>query len=278
MNGIEPPEGWLGKPWALHQASRRASGELLLFVDADVIYAPAAVSTLVARLERSGVEMLSLFPRFEMQTLGELTGLPMLAFTVFSVMPLWFSNRTKYALLALGGGPGNLVRRTAYVAAGGHEALHDAVIDDVALARLIRRSGGATECVRGEELVSLRMYHGTREVIEGFTKNAFASLGNRLTLSFLFLVLTITFHLAPYALALTGSRLGIATVVLISLTRLILFAAIGYPLWAALVLHPPMIVLWSWIMVRSAWFNGVRRQLRWRGRTYDAGRTRFGAD
>ena len=54
-------------------------------------------------------------------------------------------------------------------AAGGHEALKAAVVDDVALARLIRRSGGRSEIVRADDLVSVRMYHGLREVIDGFT-------------------------------------------------------------------------------------------------------------
>lgn len=276
--GADLPAGWMGKPWALHQASTLARGELLLFVDADVIYAPAAVAAAVRRIEQRDVAMLSLLPDFEMKTLGEHAILPMLALTAFSMLPIWLSNRTRIATIAIGGGPGNLVRRAAYDAAGGHQALRDAVIDDIALARLVRRAGFATEAVRADELVRVRMYHGLRESVEGFTKNAYAAFGNRLGVAVFLLVAMIVFHLGPFVMAATGDRLAIATVAVIVATRLLLFSAFRYPLWSALLMHPVMIVLWSWIVMRSIWFSGFRRQLRWRGRTYDTADTRFGAD
>jgi chlorobactene glucosyltransferase len=62
VNGEELPSGWLGKPWALHQGSRRARGELLLFVDADIHYAPSALGAAVAHLEATGAAMTCLLP------------------------------------------------------------------------------------------------------------------------------------------------------------------------------------------------------------------------
>src|SRR5438105_10174703 len=81
IDGEEPPIGWLGKPWALHQGSGLARGDLLLFVDADLIYAPAALRAAVAELEKSGVAMMALLPHFEMHGFGENVLMPMLAFT-----------------------------------------------------------------------------------------------------------------------------------------------------------------------------------------------------
>jgi glycosyltransferase involved in cell wall biosynthesis len=274
----EPPAGWLGKPWALHQGSLRASGELLLFVDADVIYEPEAVAAAVARLQERGVPMLSLFPRFVMRGFWEHILMPNLAFFAFTVLPLWLSNRTRVPVLAIGGGTGNLIRRADYDAIGGHEALQSSVVDDVALARLVRRSGRRSEIVRAEDLVSVRMYEGLREIVDGFTKNGFAVFGRSYLAMALVLVLGFVLHLLPFALALTGDVFAIATVAVIVLTRLILYAALGYRVDNALLGHPPMIAAWGVIMLRSAWYTGVRRQLLWRGRTYDARRTKFGAD
>src|SRR5687768_6416991 len=126
IHGEEPPAGWLGKPWALHQGSLRARGELLLFVDADVLYQPPAVASAMARFEESGAEMLSLFPRLGMKGFWEHIAMPNLAVFGFMVMDLWLANRSRHPMLAVGGGPGNLVRRETYDAAGGHEALKDA--------------------------------------------------------------------------------------------------------------------------------------------------------
>ncbi|MGZ5444362.1 MAG: glycosyltransferase [Thermoanaerobaculia bacterium] len=276
VDNEEPPPGWLGKPWALHQGSRHATGELLLFVDADVIYEPDAITSAVAHLETCDAALLSLFPRLEMHGFWEHVVMPNLAVFAFTFLPLWLANRTRIPLLAVGGGPGNLVRREDYDAMGGHESLRDAVVDDVALARLLRRGRRRTETVRAEDSITVRMYHGLGEIIRGFTKNAFAVFSYNYFVAASFLSLAIIFHLLPFALVLTGNLVALAAVAIILLTRVVLFASIGYRLDSALLGHPLMIGAWCWILLRSVWFTGIRRQLHWRGRTYDAGNTKFG--
>jgi glycosyltransferase involved in cell wall biosynthesis len=278
IDGVEPPAGWLGKPWALHQGSSVAHGELLLFVDADLIYAPQALAAAVAYLQARNVALLSLFPFLEMRGFGEYASMPMMPMVFHTFMPTWISNRTRFARLAIGGGTGNLVVREVYGVSGGHEALRDAVVDDIALARLVRRHGGRTEIARAEDLVSLRMYHGLSEVVNGFTKNTFSALGRNYIAGFLVVAGCVIFHILPYVLALTGDRVSIATIIIISLTRVILFRALRHRLDAAIFLHPVMAAIWTWIFVRSIWLTGIRRKLLWRGRTYDARETSFGAE
>jgi glycosyltransferase involved in cell wall biosynthesis len=278
VDNEEPPPGWLGKPWAMHQGSLRATGELLLFVDADVIYAPDAIAAAVAHFEERGdLGLLTLFPHFEVHGFWEHVSMPNLAVFAFTLAPLWLSNRTRIVLLGIGAGTGNLVRRDFYEAAGGHEPLRGAVIDDVGLARVIRSGGHRTEAVRAEQYVRVRMYHGLREIIDGFTKNSFAVVHYSYVLAAITLVLTAFLHLLPFALALTGEPRALLTIGLIALTRVILFTSFGYRLDNALFAHPLMIGVWSWILIRSIWLTGIRRRLHWRGRTYDAGDTKFGA-
>jgi chlorobactene glucosyltransferase len=277
IDGDEPPAGWLGKTWALHQGSLRADGELLLFVDADVIYAPGAIDAAVARQERTGSDLTALLPHFEMHGVGENAAMPMLPMFCYTFIPTWAINRTRSPALGLGGGTGNLVTRDPYVRGGGHEALKDAVVDDVALARLIRRAGGRTEAVAAFDLVSLRMYRGLAEIVDGFTKNSFTTFGRSYVISALTIAGTLLFHIMPYGFAVRGDVVSIAIVALITATRVILFRYLRYPLWSALLLHPVMAAIWGWIFVRSLWLTGVRRQVLWRGRTYDARQTQFGA-
>ncbi|HVS31792.1 MAG TPA: glycosyltransferase family 2 protein [Thermoanaerobaculia bacterium] len=277
ITGDEPPAGWLGKPWALHQGSLLARGQYLLFVDADIVYEPAAVAA--AMRETSNFDgMLSILPHIEMRGFWENVAMPMLALTAFTFLPAWLSNRTRYAILAFGGGTGNLISRRDYDAVGGHEALRDAVVDDVALARLMRRSGRRSFLIRAEDLVSVRMYRGGGEVVAGFTKNVFAVFGRSYVSVLLFILLGAAFHVYPYAAAVTGNAIAIATVAAITVTRLILFVALRYNILAAAAAHPLMVLMWAWIALRSMWKTGVRRQLAWRGRVYDASGTRFGAD
>jgi chlorobactene glucosyltransferase len=278
IDGDEPPSGWLGKPWALHQGRSRARGELLLFVDADILYQPDALAAAVDALQRRGADMITLLPDIRMHGFWENAVMPNLAMFAFTVVPAWLSNRTSLPILGVGGGTGNLVRAEGYDAAGGHEALKDAVIDDVALARLMRHAGSTTVALRADGLVSVRMYHGLREIVNGFTKNMFAVFGRNYAVTVVILILAPIINLLPFVLAFTGDRFAIASVALITLIRLIVFGVLRYPILAAIFLHPLMIAVWGWILIRSAWITGVRKQLSWRGRVYDARATRFGAD
>ena len=279
ISGEETPPGWLGKPWAMEQGSQAARGDLLLFVDADVHYAPATLRAAVAHIEREpSIAMLALLPHFEMHGFWENIAMPALAMFAFTLMPAWLSNRTRLVVLAVGAGTGNLVRRGAYERSGRHEALKDAVVDDVGLARLLRRNGEITEAVRADELISVRMYHGGGEILRGFTKNAFAVVNRSYLLAIPFVLLNSGIGLLPYALAFTGDPFAIGTVVLISVVRVVVFAAFRYPLLYAIFGHPLMGAFWLAIFFRSLWKTGIRRELEWRGRTYDASETRFGAD
>ena len=203
--------------------------------------------------------------------------MPTVPFTPF-LAPLWLGERFPVTVLAIGGGTGNLIRRVEYDAVNGHEALRDAVIDDVGLAHHVRRNGHKTTMARTERFISVRMYHGLGEIVRGFTKNIFAILGRSYVLAAGFGIGMLFFNLFPFVLALMGDRLATVVVGMILVTRLIFFRALRYPLWSALLMHPLMAMIWMWILLRSVWIVGIRRELIWRGRVYDPARTRFGAE
>lgn len=273
IHGSETPDGWLGKPWALDQGSRAARGEIVLLVDADIIYAPQALRAAVADIEKHDVAMVGLLPHIEMVGLAEHTGLTMLAIVAFMGVPLTLANRLKHPILGLGGGTGNLVRRKDLEEMGYFTPLRDKVIDDVGVAWQLRMRGKRTRAVRADELVSVRIYRGAGEIVRGFTKNMFAVVKRSYLVGFAMLGWMFVLHVLPFVLAVMGNWTGIATVVLIVLARLILFASLRYPLWAAVFLHPFTMVMWAYILLRSMWITGVRGKLEWRGRTYDAAKT-----
>jgi chlorobactene glucosyltransferase len=274
LQGEPTPEGWLGKPWALDQGSRRARGELLLFVDADIHYEPKAIASIIDAIEASGAAMIAVLPHLEMRTLGEQVAMMMLPYFAWAGLPLWLGNRWNAVGLAIGGGVGNLVRRTAYDAMGGHTALHNAVIDDIGLARQLRAHGLRTKHVITDDLISARMYHGLREVVSGFEKNLFAILGS--TWGALGMVVAIIWlHLLPFALAVAGHRVSIAIVAICTLVRLMIAIRGRYSLLNAVFLHVPMVLVWLYILLQSTWMTVVRREIHWRGRR-SAEWSRFG--
>ena len=274
ISGEETPPGWLGKPWALEQGSRRARGELLLFIDADIRYEPPAVASLVEALQQSGAAMLAALPHIEMRTLGEHAAMMMLPFTVYAFLPLWLSNRWNAVRLALGGGVGNLVRRADYDAIGGHSALHNAVIDDIGLAYQFRMHGRRTIAVVASDMISVRIYHGLREVVTGFEKNMFAFLETvpaALTLA----ILMVGLHILPFGLAAAGHPIAIASVAICTVVRLLIAIRGRYSIAGALFLHVPMAVIWLYILLQSTSMTIRRREIHWRGRR-SAQWSRFG--
>jgi chlorobactene glucosyltransferase len=283
ISGSGPPAGWLGKPHALHVGARAADGELLLFADADVRYDPRAIRDAVVVMEDRGLDLLAFFPRFENRGFWENVLLPFLAVTVF--LGFGFLVRFQRVPLAMGAGAGNLVRRRAYEALGGHAAIRQAVVDDVRLAAVAKRGGFRVAAFRAEDRVAVRMYRGFRQVWDGFTKNlAWVFTGPSGVVLFALTVLLLAVAMAPAAVllaAMVGApvpavdiRLAVTLFVSSILVRAILARALQAPLWPATT-HPIMAAVWAGLLGRSLFHRFVRKRLTWRGREYDARRARF---
>ena len=282
--GVEPPAGWLGKPHALAEGAGAARGELLLFADADVRYAPDTVSRAVAHAESEGLDFLCLLPRIEMRGFWENVLLPYLYVALFQ-SPAFAANWRRPRWIAVGGGAGNLVRRGVYERVGGHAALRDSVIDDVRLGFTVKAAGFRFGLVRAEDAVGVRMYRGFREVFDGFTKNAayiyqgaagvgFFALTAATLGSALFPPAALAAAVLGAPLAAAEARLAIAGTILALLSRLVLARALGDPLWPAFT-HPIMTGIWTGILSRSLFHRFVRRRLTWRGREFEARGARF---
>ncbi len=289
IEGEPPPEGWLGKPWALQQGASASDSELILFCDADVYYQPRALRIVVSCLIDRGVEGLSLLPRMEMRGFWEHVLMVQLPFTAFSHLPLFLSNVNQLPVLGVGGGPGNLLYRRTWELVGTHERLRSAVVDDIALMRLIRQEGGSTSVAIASDLVSVRMYHGFREVVRGFSKNVFHAMGGTIPRALGAIALVIALNVIPFLLVMQGvvsisggaelaplHWIALVACAAIVLARAILFRRLGYRLDNALLGHPLMTTVWLGVMLWSVWKVGIRRQLVWRGRGYDARSARFG--
>jgi chlorobactene glucosyltransferase len=284
LSGAEPPDGWLGKPHALHQGAAAAAGDVLLFADADVVYAPQAVSEAVRLLEAERLDFLSVFPAFEMRGFWENVLLPNIPISYFFGLG-FLANADRHRWMAAGGGAGNLVRRAAYASAGGHAGIRGSVIDDIRLAMAVKRAGFRCRMALADDRVRVRMYRGFREIWNGFTKNvAFVFAGGFGVVFLLGTALTWVASLAPVAALLAWAlgapippgdvRLAAAGLLLVVVLRALLAALLAYPLWTAWT-QPLMTAVWGGLIARSLYWRFVRRELRWRERRYDAQRAKF---
>jgi chlorobactene glucosyltransferase len=200
--------------------------------------------------------------------------------------PAFLMNIDRVPSFAAGGGAGNLVRRSAYEAIGGHEKLRASIVDDVNLAMTVKRAGHRHRGIRAEDSVAVRMYRGFREVFDGFTKNtAFVFQGGKtlLVLAIAIVASGLAALLPPVVLAAAafGAAIpridvllaGAATLLAIAM-RVVVARAVGDPLWPAPT-HAFMAAIWTGIIARSLFRRFVLRRVVWRGRRYDAADARF---
>lgn len=140
VSGEAPPVGWSGKLWAIAQGLERAGDELVLLTDADIEHDRRHLATLAAQLERSGCDMVSEMVTLSCASLAERALVPAFVYFFQLLYPFAWVNDPLRATAAAAGGT-ILVRRAALERIGGITALRDALIDDVALARLVKRGG-----------------------------------------------------------------------------------------------------------------------------------------
>jgi chlorobactene glucosyltransferase len=284
LSGAPLPEGWTGKNWACHQLSEAATGEWLLFTDADTVHSPGALSAAVCMANAGRADLFSAWPRLVTVTLGEKMIIPVLhviALAWFPIALLQFL-QTRPALAARiprrilrgwGGANGQFVlfRRDAYERIGGHAAIRYHIVEDVALGREI--AGRIPDGMRllncdASRLVDCRMYHSFREVCDGFTKNARAAFEGNLGAWYAVGALQFTAFFLPFVLVFLPSqfRLAAIEVALIYLIRIILVLRMRTS-WVGCLLHPIGQFLAMSIAIRS-WISTAGSGVQWKGRTY----------
>jgi glycosyltransferase involved in cell wall biosynthesis len=168
------PAGWLGKTHAMWMGAQQATGEWLLFTDADIHFRPDTLRRTMTAVEATEADHFVLLPHLRTGTKGERA---MYAFFqlmfVFAHRP-WKVHDPK-TRDSIGIGAFNLIRRSAYESLGTYAALKMAVVDDMMLGEVVKRRGFRQRCAYGHELIWLHWAHGARGVIRNFTKNFFAA-------------------------------------------------------------------------------------------------------
>lgn len=281
--GADLPEGWLGKPWACHQGSLVARGELLLFTDADTTHGPPLLGRAVAGMDEEGADLLTIVGRQLMETFWERLVQPQ----IFLVMLFRFPNFEKSVRNgrwrdAIANGQFLLYRREVYDALGGHEAVRDEVVEDLALAQITKREGRRLRMRSAEADFATRMYRSLGELVAGWSKN--------LVLGGLQSVPALLRPIVAPASLLAGTGLWLAPPFALLVASLGWASGIGGPvfLWAVVVcavsaltfalftskmgapaayglLYPLGAAVGTYIFLRS-WIRG--RNVEWKGRRY----------
>jgi chlorobactene glucosyltransferase len=176
FEGKNRPPGWLGKPWALYQLTQGARADWFLFVDADIVLHPRALSQAMDKARHYQADLFSFGVNVELESFWQrVVGISTAIITAAVVPVVHVNDPRKSAAFAAGGFM--LFRRDAYFAIGGHEAVKDEMIEDVVLARRVKAHALRLILLSAPELAKTHYYGTLRDIWRAARKSAHAFSG-----------------------------------------------------------------------------------------------------
>ncbi len=278
LHGQPLPDGWLGKNWACQQMAAVAQGDILVFTDADVRWEPTALSAIIAEMQDTEADLLTVWPTQITQTWGERLVVPLMAFAIVGYLPLPLVHHSPFTAFAAANGQCLAFRRTAYDNIGGHRAVHDNIVEDVALAQRIKAAGLRLRMADGAGEILCRMYSSWTDVRDGFAKNILAGHGNSIVL----LSLSTLFHWALFILPWLwllldqSNRLWAAALIAIGFGVRSLSATTTRQRGLDSLLMPVSVLLMSRIALQAVWWRYRYGGPRWKNRTINQPETAHG--
>ena len=270
LHVTELPERWLGKVYAMWRAAEQATGDWLLFTDADVVFRADVLRRAVAYGERERADHVVLFPTMIMKTIGERM---MMAFFgaqfVFAHRP-WKVSDPK-SRDSIGVGAFNMVRRSVYEKIGSHATLRMAVLDDMKLGELVRQNGFRQRCAFGPGLLRLRWVVGATGMVRNLTKNFFAILHFSIWFAIVAICGVLLINAGPFVGVCIAHGWGRAGYLASLLAIFIMYTQMSRrsefsPLY--FFLHPAAAAVFAFAMIRSTVITLERGGIEWRGTFY----------
>lgn len=283
-SGKEKADDWLGKPWACHQLSKKCDGDIILFLDADTELKPNMLQKVTDTFEHYQLDMFTVWPKQKMKTFWEQTIIPMVYYSLLTVLPSiyvyrdprWMPNffrkkfRDKFAAAC-----GQCIgfKKDVYHSIGGHESVSNKIVEDVKLAKIVKKNGYVLRMFHGIGSISCRMYRDKKEIFEGFRKNFLAGFNYSIPLFIIsgilhlivFVLPFIAFFISFFTLNPAIFFLSVASISLILIQRLIL--SIWFEQNPAYSFTHPIGVLWfQYLAIVKIWDHLSGKTISWKGR------------
>lgn len=271
LQGKKLPSGWAGKVHACHQLSQSATGDYLLFIDADVRLHPHTIETSLSLLKKRKASLLSGFPKFPVTLFFEKLIVPLQHFVILFHLPLLFANFTKWPPSSAAHGAFMLFKSEDYRAIGGHASIKGSLVDDVDLAKTMKRARYKVVLANVTKYVSCYMYSTNKEVWNGFTKNLFPGLGRSIFLvAFLSLFYT-GFYIAPLFFFIYGiftdQLLWLLPYFITVIQKAYVDLLTGQKVYLAFTM--PLSALGLVVLVNASMWKALKKKgYEWKGRSY----------
>lgn len=261
--GEKLPVDWLGKNFACHQLAQKASGEIFLFIDADVELSPEAIRKAVAFFQQKKLALLSVFPQQKMQSLAEWTTVPVMNWILQSLLPMILVQKTSLSSLSAANGQFMLFDAKEYQKFRWHERVKNENVEDIRIARLVKTSGLKMAVLLGNREVFCRMYSRFDEAVVGFSRNIHEYFGGSRAVMFLFWLIVC---FGPFIVFLAGEKWFFSLFVpLVLVNRMAVAWAGRQNVFASAVLHPLQMLGFTAIVFTNV-SRRMKKETEWKGR------------
>jgi len=178
IQGFSLPKGWLGKNHACDALSKRAQGNYLLFLDADVILYDDLIEDVLFYLKTKRLGLVSLFPVQILKSFGEKASVPIMNYILLTLLPLFLVRLSPFSSHAAANGQFMFFDASIYHKIKPHEHFKSAAVEDIAIARYFKKQKIKISFLSGDSRCQCRMYTSYREALNGFSKNIYHLFGN----------------------------------------------------------------------------------------------------
>ena len=275
LNGGSLPKGWMGKNHACHHLAHHATGDVLLFIDADTQLQPSGIGHLAHCIQHHSLpsDLVTALPRQLTDSWGEKILMPFLHLTFLAWLPLELVRRSPFPSMTAAIGQVVMIRKTAYLQSGGFEAISNELVDDMAMATRFKQKGLHVRFIDGFNVAHCRMYTSFTSVWKGFSKNIFLGLRKSIPLWVFVIGLYSCCFVLPFALLIVLPWLSpqaiivVMTCVCVNLTIRILMSIRYAQSIRHIVWHP----IASFIVVALFINSGIQTlmgNIKWKGREY----------
>ncbi len=264
IEGKDLPEGWTGKNHACFELSQEASGEFIIFIDADCRISPWLITTVISLMKKRELVLLSSFPCQVMRRPGEYVIVPLMNWLLLTFLPLrkvYTSHKKSYVAA---NGQLMAFRKSFYDEIDGHRSVKSMMVEDMELGRICKFRGYRMMTLLGGEGIRCRMYSSLSDGIQGFSKNFYPGFNIPGAAFFLMLAVFFLFFLLSMLLPIYDIRLLFIPLVVLAERFIVSLTCRENPL-ISIVLHPVQMIMMIYVGFVSV-YKSRRGELTWKGR------------
>ena len=261
--GEKLPQDWLGKNFACHQMAQKASGEYLIFLDADVELSSDSIAKAVSFFQEKRLSLLSVFPQQKMETFPELTIVPVMNWILQSLLPMILVQKTKFPSISAANGQFMMFEAANYKRFQWHLRVRAQNVEDIRLARMVKDSGFKMAVLLGNNDIYCRMYRRLDEAVLGFSRNMHEYFGGKRIIMIGFWLIVFFGPLIVWTIL--GWEYLAAFLTLVFANRFFVSMASRQNILWSILLHPFQMLSFTAIVFYNL-FRRIKKETIWKGR------------